>query len=271
MPKDNSLLSFNTEAHIKHPSVTIYECGLRQTGTEWCMNGVRSPFWRLYYNMGRGNHVRVQGERIELGPERIVLLPAGLEFDSVGLVSVWHFWIHFATEPSFAFHVDEPIILKSDDDLRYEVGKATEAHHGAGHAKHAQRVYHTCAALLHHCIAQIEIRPQTAYPPTLNRILLYIRDNPAADLSNATLAIQAGMSREGFIRWFTAQTGTSPGRTVTLSRIEHGGQLLALTDQSIDAIAEASGFANRYYFTRVFSRHKGCGPAEFRRRNRSTL
>ncbi len=34
---------------------------------------------------------------------------------------------------------------------------------------------------------------------------------------------------------------------------------------SIDAVAAASGFGNRFYFSRVFARHLGVAPGAYRR------
>jgi AraC-like DNA-binding protein len=47
-------------------------------------------------------------------------------------------------------------------------------------------------------------------------------------------------------------------------RLSRAAELLVSTDQSIDHIAETCGFANRYYFTRVFAQRMGCPPARYR-------
>ena len=49
-------------------------------------------------------------------------------------------------------------------------------------------------------------------------------------------------------------------------RIEKASILLHHTDHSIDEIAELCGFGDRYYFTRVFTRQLGLGPAAYRKR-----
>ena len=45
---------------------------------------------------------------------------------------------------------------------------------------------------------------------------------------------------------------------------ERASELLVSTDYSIDRIAEACGFANRYYFTRVFTQRMGLPPGRYR-------
>ena len=58
----------------------------------------------------------------------------------------------------------------------------------------------------------------------------------------------------------------TPAAYVTSARVRLARQQLALTSKSIEQIANATGFPNRHYFTRVFTRQVGCGPAEFRAR-----
>ena len=48
-------------------------------------------------------------------------------------------------------------------------------------------------------------------------------------------------------------------------RVAWAARRLAFGDESIDAIALGAGFANRNYFTRVFTRHLGVPPAAYRR------
>jgi len=43
--------------------------------------------------------------------------------------------------------------------------------------------------------------------------------------------------------------------------------MLALSERTIDEIAAEIGLPNRYYLSRVFAKHMGCGPATFRRRH----
>ena len=53
---------------------------------------------------------------------------------------------------------------------------------------------------------------------------------------------------------------------VRARRIELAGVLLHNSAKKIEEIAAATGFCDRYHFSRVFKRLRGMGPAEFRRR-----
>jgi transcriptional regulator GlxA family with amidase domain len=95
-------------------------------------------------------------------------------------------------------------------------------------------------------------------------VLQHIDRNLDQPLSNAALAEIAMASESRFIRRFREATGRTPGRYVQDRRLRKAAELLISTDQSIDHIAENCGFANRYYFTRVFAQRMGCPPARYR-------
>ena len=92
----------------------------------------------------------------------------------------------------------------------------------------------------------------------------YIDERLEEPLSNARLAEIALSSESRFIRRFREATGRTPARYVQERRLERASELLVSTDYSIDRIAEASGFANRYYFTRVFTQRMGLPPGRYR-------
>lgn len=81
------------------------------------------------------------------------------------------------------------------------------------------------------------------------------------------MATHAGMSRRSFLRWFSNETGETPVAYLRRIRIREACRLLRFGSQSVDEIAEATGFADRYHFTRAFTAVSGMGPAAFRRVN----
>ena len=51
-------------------------------------------------------------------------------------------------------------------------------------------------------------------------------------------------------------------------RIAAATHRLAFTTESIDQIADRLGFANRYHFTRMFTKRMGTSPAAYRKQAR---
>lgn len=271
----------------------IHEAGYLPQGIRWHHTDVRSPFWRLYYNHAPGWHVRCGGETIPLGPDRVVFIAEGVTFDCRGEPGTSHLWLHFSPLRHFAELPTGPWTLPARPLLRAAVAEVVAAHRRLGRAETApgpergpvsspgrdvreardprgdgrQRLYHAAAALLHASFAGVAAPLASPYPERLQAILALVQDGPEGDLGNQVLARRASMSVEHFIRWFRGHTGLSPAAYVRRARVRLASQLLVLSEQSIDDVASACGFADRYHLSRLFRQHMGCGPATFRRRH----
>jgi AraC-like DNA-binding protein len=92
-----------------------------------------------------------------------------------------------------------------------------------------------------------------------------IDENPGAKIVVKDLAAVCHMSEDHFIRRFHACAGLSPMQYVMDRRVSLAAQRLLFTEESLEQIASVAGFGNRYYFTRVFTRHTGQPPAAFRK------
>ncbi|MGH3662529.1 MAG: helix-turn-helix domain-containing protein [Micromonosporaceae bacterium] len=83
------------------------------------------------------------------------------------------------------------------------------------------------------------------------------------------LARQARMSSRHLGRHFRAATGTTPLQWLLTQRIRHAQQLLETTDDSVDAIAAATGMGGAATLRRHFNRTVGVPPDTYRRTFRS--
>ena len=98
----------------------------------------------------------------------------------------------------------------------------------------------------------------------LGRVLDYIGDNLADDLSLSELATVAGMSPHYFSELFRRSTGHPPHRYVLLQRIERAKQALSDTRCSVLEVGFDIGFQNSSHFARVFHKFVGMSPSQFR-------
>jgi AraC family transcriptional regulator len=98
----------------------------------------------------------------------------------------------------------------------------------------------------------------------LRRVLDYIGDNLAEDLSLAQLAAIAGMSPHYFAELFSKSTGHAPHRYVLLQRIERAKQSLRDPRRSVIEAGLEAGFENPSHFARVFRKFVGASPSRFR-------
>ena len=98
----------------------------------------------------------------------------------------------------------------------------------------------------------------------LRRVLDYIGDNLADDLTLSELAAVAGMSPHYFAELFRRSTGYAPHRYVLLKRIERAKQGLSDTRCSVLEVGLDAGFQNSSHFARIFRRFVGTSPSRFR-------
>jgi AraC family transcriptional regulator of arabinose operon len=259
-------VSLSPVARAGWSAFLIHECGYQPTLEDWNHEGVDSPFWRFYHNPKPGCHLLHQGQVIPLEPETCVLIPANTIFDCCGPVPACHCWIHFTVTRLAGTVPKGPVILPMDATLRVLIQTVLHTHEQPANEARDQRLHHHSAALLHSAFAQLDLPPTPIVPDRLLDVLALIQKAPHSDLSNPFLADRVGMSLERFIRAFRQHTGQTPAAYVTATRLRLAGEALALTDKTIDQIALENGFPNRHYFTRLFTRHQGCGPAEFRAR-----
>ena len=248
--------------------ITLHEAGYLPANAQWNFPGVFSPFWRLYYNASRGHCVLFGEQMTELTPKHLMLIPPHCLFHCLGGNPVENFWIAF----SFArkLHPDSPlpVLLTPSDtelclirDLRKFIlanpdWESTEAIH-----------YHSLA-LLQVVLSRSELHWQPPLPENMARVCQHIETGLRTKLASSALAKLAGLSIAGFNRAFKIHFNTTPARYVTEMRVREAARLLLQSDDTIDVIADKSGFPNRAYFSRVFKQITDEAPAGFRRQHR---
>ena len=103
------------------------------------------------------------------------------------------------------------------------------------------------------------------YEDRLRRVLRYIHDNPAGDLSLDTLADVAALSRFHWHRIFHAMTGETCADVVRRVRVHRASFLLAQGDAPLKAVARQVGYDNTQSFERAFREVFGVTPLAFRK------
>ena len=96
-------------------------------------------------------------------------------------------------------------------------------------------------------------------------VLAFIRRHLAEPLTIDQLADTAHLSRSRFHAYFREIMGLSPMDYVKGVRLDEARQLLLTPDASIKQIAEATGFANPYHFSREFKAKIGIAPVQFKK------
>lgn len=101
-----------------------------------------------------------------------------------------------------------------------------------------------------------------AFPSGIARALARIDDAPAAALTLAELAREAGTSRFQLLRAFEKATGLTPHAYLVQRRLHRARRLIAQGTPLAESAA-ASGFADQSHMTRLFVRTYGISPGAY--------
>lgn len=108
---------------------------------------------------------------------------------------------------------------------------------------------------------------RVATEPRMARAMELISRNAASPrYSVSSLAAELDCSREYLARWFRSVVGVSPSDYLTQHRLRLAARELRSSSSKLESIARRTGFSGANYFCRVFRKHLGVTPAQFRAR-----
>jgi AraC family transcriptional regulator len=99
----------------------------------------------------------------------------------------------------------------------------------------------------------------------LRRVLTFVEEHLADEISVTDLANVACLSVFHFTRAFAATMGVPPHRYLGQRRLESAKIMIAAGSKSFDEIATACRFSSLWSFARAFRRATGMTPAEYQR------
>lgn len=250
----------------------------------------------LWCRAGRGT-VEINGERLDIAPHQWLFLPWGhsIEYradhrDPFLLAGVhiipwmrpgapieWQL-AHRAADPLFdsADRADAPLrdldgLRRSSFDrahaLRLLANYLVELHVRGGQSESSSRAL---APILLDEVRAALASPHawpSEMPAELERLLVYIADHLADELSIDDLIDVSGRSASTIGRLFRAQFGIPPSAYILELRIERAKELLRTTRHSVAEVGRLAGIRDPYYFSRVFRQRVGVAPLAFRKKS----
>lgn len=104
--------------------------------------------------------------------------------------------------------------------------------------------------------------------PQVVKAVQYIRENAFSGLDVNAVAKAAGMSRRSLEMKFSKEIGRTLLEEIQEVRLKRVRQLLLETDFTLAQIAEMAGFQYQEYLVRLFKKHTGMSPGQYRRTTR---
>jgi AraC-like DNA-binding protein len=246
---------------------------------DWNTQNVCDPFWRLYLNERDGASLELENRSVPLHAGALYIVPEGVHFSCANSLDVKHFFIHFdlvgVPRPILQQLFGAPLEIDKTSDLVHEASLLRT--HMETTDDFSISLQCRAKALLFGCLGHIfQFSGQDlAQYPTLSAhhapilpALEWIESHLDEKITNRVLARLCHWSEDHFARRFNECVGQSPGSYIRSRRIAIASQQLLFSSKSIEQIAQESGFANRFHFSRAFARDKKSTPAAYRKTTR---
>lgn len=223
-----------------------------------------APFWRLYWHNKRGAEITVGGKSIYIRPGYLVLIPPNTHFSSRLLNPVRQLFVHFLVEPRFRGKVDAVFQLRATTEQAEQCKRISEQLATDTASLRTSLLSQILVSLALLELPLIEWAPRFENTRITRAVDSIAKEYPAK-IANTVLAREARMHPSAFIRLFRQCTGHTPLNFLVNLRLEEACSMLHYDEASLDEIADKTGFGERGYFTRVFTRGMNCSPAKYRK------
>jgi AraC-like DNA-binding protein len=235
--------------------------GVLPKGQPWDYHHVFSPFCRLYFARHAHLYINSEGARHRVPRNGFLLIPAEFNFHCASDASTEHLWIHFNLQPAWLDGFKQPIAMVGDPTSRALANRLWEC---LNRPDFPDAGIHKVKALLHALFSELNLSAKSSVPPQLHKAMELINAHLHHGLTVQELARKAGYSPEHLAHLFRKHLQTSPSACIRSARIHEAARRLAYTPDTIDAIADDLGFANRHHFSRTFKATLNQSPAAFR-------
>ncbi len=264
----------------------------------WEFEELSYPYWRIYHNNTSGASIIRKGRDYQLTPDKILMIAPNTSYstklhehhsnyenkdaliggrvgdtinysDLVKKNYILHLFIHFNI--GLPYDNVQPGIFEFElTDHLNEKLTVIRNHLKVDYAKFSFYSGLAIQSLISDLLSAI---PEARWDLMskdyrILDILGHIENNISGDLSNVALAKKIPLATNAFTRLFSSEIGISPQRFVKKKRIDNACVLLHHSDKTIEAIAEETGFSDRYHFSRIFKQITGVSPARYQKEYR---
>ncbi len=227
----------------------------------------------IYCVSGRGT-LETRGTSNSITAGQLVVLPRGLAHayfaDDAAPWTVY--WTHFLGTDStvllehLGYRENEYVV---DAGMSPTLSASFESLMEVRYTGYAANAFINAANQLRQLLTQLAFdvgieSGRTARGFNVELVQSYMRENLDKHLSLDQLAAKANLSKYHFTSRYKSLTGYSPIKHFLNMKTEYACRLLDSTDLSVQAVAEAVGYDDPLYFSRLFRQIIGRSPRDYR-------
>lgn len=224
-------------------------------------------FFRVYYPQCGSLRVMDCRETVLIQPGKCYLFPANVPFRMLSAGAFTHAWLHFKSElleRQAGFHriLSVPVDSETENIWREFLERAR----GADQFENLFRAHQILRRILLPFLLLPEIRSHgfASREECFHEVLQYIGTRYMEPIRIPQLAKLIRMDKNKFSMVFRKKFGISPKEYLTNTRIAKAKELLLSTNWTIKEIALQCGFRDDLFFYRIFRKHVGQSPTQYR-------
>lgn len=248
-------------------NINLYEFAYVKTGKEWGRERICSGFTRIYMITKGGGYIKYGNKSVQLRPNNIYVIPAGLEFG-------------FGCEEyleKFYFHVSIP--GQNNYDIFNAAAECAELENGGGYIKKCFELFEKkdidsiielkriLYEIISECAKQYDVvfGNINTYSEITEKAIKYMEKHLSATLTIDEVSKALFISPSKLQKIFRADTGVSPGKYIDDRIMFKAERTLKNKKLSIKEISDMFGFCDQFYFSRKFSAKYGMSPVKYRK------
>ena len=228
----------------------------------WTYPGSIHCFLVFYWNPDPGAFLECEGRNYELLPDQAFLIPPYTRYSTTSRKKFLHFYVHFSAPAPFD-RIRRGILAFTSTAVRNFFRKLSDGNQAVQYIRLREMLYHYLGEIP---AGQFPGPGENILDPRIRLAAELMNANLKKPLSNRELCRKSGLNLNDFYRRFRQELGITPKKYLLSLRMECAREKLLHSDDTLEEIAEAAGYADRFQFSKAFRQFYAIPPAAFRSR-----
>lgn len=269
--RNKEILNSKSNQSDEYPLIVNYTCDcfeneLYAYDTYNCYG--RDDYFLIYVTDGIFN-TKINDVVFNLKKGAVVLYPPKYKYHYWGEPPSKYLCAHFTGSHAEKILTDlgfslEPYVLEGEFSPKIEglFYKMIEQY-----MTNAPFLQYSLACLLEEILLTIAIaRVRNSGYRTFKKSIKYIHANYTEKIQIPNLAKMEGLSNSRYITLFSKEMGKTPSEYILSLRLGRACDLLSTSNMEISLVGASSGYKDQYFFSKIFKKHMGMSPQEYRKR-----